>query len=212
VVASQNHDQIGNRAFGERLSALVSFEKLKLAAACVLLSPFTPLLFMGEEFGVKTPFLYFVDHQEPSLLKAVGEGRKAEFESFGWKGETPDPGDPGTFTKSIWKKDIDPDAGRIMNEYYRDLISLSREVRGQMPEVTHDKRKDYIVLHYRDPGLAVILSFASEENYYEPPVGKWECVLQSALYQEARYEGKHCLSGDIFNIAPHSATVLRRAS
>src|SRR5574341_367200 len=86
VVCSQNHDQIGNRMLGERLSNIIPFEGLKLAAGVVLLSPFVPLLFMGEEYGEEAPFLYFVSHSDPDLIEAVRKGRKQEFTAFNWKG------------------------------------------------------------------------------------------------------------------------------
>ncbi|MBX6363410.1 MAG: malto-oligosyltrehalose trehalohydrolase, partial [Gemmatimonadetes bacterium] len=92
VVFAQNHDQIGNRALAERLSSLVPFEGLKLAAATVLLSPFLPLLFMGEEYGETAPFLYFVSHTDPALIEAVRRGRKAEVAPLG--GATPAPPPP----------------------------------------------------------------------------------------------------------------------
>ena len=101
VVFSQNHDQVGNRMQGERLSALAGFEQLKLAAACVLLSPFIPLLFMGEEYGEPAPFLYFVSHTDPDLVEAVRMGRRREFREFQWKGEPPDPQAPESFRKCI---------------------------------------------------------------------------------------------------------------
>ena len=84
VVFSQNHDQVGNRMLGERLSSLVDFESLKLAAGVVLLSPFIPLLFMGEEYGETAPFLYFISHSDPALIEAVRKGRKEEFKEFTW--------------------------------------------------------------------------------------------------------------------------------
>ncbi|MDR3553591.1 MAG: malto-oligosyltrehalose trehalohydrolase, partial [Syntrophobacteraceae bacterium] len=106
VVASQNHDQVGNRMLGERLSTLISFEAQKLAAAVVLLSPFLPLLFMGEEYGEQAPFLYFVDHTDPELREAVRKGRREEFNGFIWQGEPPDPASMETFLKSRldWSK------------------------------------------------------------------------------------------------------------
>src|SRR5262249_23569043 len=91
VVSSQNHDQVCNRAQGERLTALTDFEGLKLAAGLVLLSPYVPLLFMGEEYGETSPFLYFVSHGDPALIDAVRRGRREEFKKFAWQGEPPDP-------------------------------------------------------------------------------------------------------------------------
>ncbi len=100
VVFSQNHDQTGNRLKGERLSSLVSFESLKLAAGVVLLSPYIPLIFMGEEYGETAPFLFFISHSDPELIKAVRQGRKDEFKTFNWKDEPPDPQDIETFMRS----------------------------------------------------------------------------------------------------------------
>ena len=85
---------------GDRLARLVCFESLKLAAGVVLLSPFLPLLFMGEEYGEVAPFLYFVHHGDDGLIEAVRKGRKEEFAAFGWKGEIPDPQDEDTFLRS----------------------------------------------------------------------------------------------------------------
>jgi maltooligosyltrehalose trehalohydrolase len=87
VVCCQNHDQVGNRARGERLSSLFDWESLKLAAGLVLLSPHIPLLFMGEEYNETAPFLYFVSHGDPALIEAVRRGRREEFARFTWEGE-----------------------------------------------------------------------------------------------------------------------------
>jgi maltooligosyltrehalose trehalohydrolase len=93
----QNHDQIGNRAKGERSSHLISPGRLKIAAGLVLTSPFVPLLFQGEEWGASTPFQYFTDHEDPKLGRAVSEGRRSEFSAFAWSAEeVPDPQDPAT--------------------------------------------------------------------------------------------------------------------
>lgn len=100
VVCSQNHDQVGNRMLGERLSQLVSFEALKLAAGATLLSPYIPLLFMGEEYGETAPFLYFIDHGDPALVKAVRQGRKEEFKDFHAVGEPLPPDTLDTFKRS----------------------------------------------------------------------------------------------------------------
>ncbi len=100
VVCNQNHDQVGNRAAGERLTALVTFEELKLAAGITLLSPFVPMLFMGEEYGEPAPFQYFVSHGDPALVEAVRRGRREEFAAFGWQVSVPDPQDEETFRRS----------------------------------------------------------------------------------------------------------------
>ena len=101
IVFSQNHDQVGNRADGERLSTQLSLDALKAAAALVLLSPNIPLLFMGEEYGERAPFLYFIDHSDPGLVEAVRKGRREEFAPFGWREEDiPDPYAVSTFERS----------------------------------------------------------------------------------------------------------------
>mgnify|MGYP006291449427 CR=1 FL=1 len=124
----QNHDQIGNRRLGERMSGLVSFEALKLAAAITLLSPYIPLLFMGEEYGETHPFLYFIDHQDDGLIRAVREGRKKEFSQFGWQQEPPDPQNKQTFIKSriVWSK-RKKGYHRVLWDFYQDLIQLRKQ-------------------------------------------------------------------------------------
>ena len=127
IVCSQNHDQIGNRMLGERLSSLVSFDCLKLAASVLLLSPYVPLIFMGEEYGESAPFLYFVHHENPDLVESVRKGRMEE--SFQSAGEPPDPQSEETFYKSKieWKRRETGDH-RILVDYYKELINLRREI------------------------------------------------------------------------------------
>lgn len=100
IVYAQNHDQVGNRMLGERLSALVGYDELRLAAAVVCLSPFLPMLFMGEEYGERAPFQYFTSHSDADLIEAVRKGRREEFDDFAWEGEVPDPHDEETFRRS----------------------------------------------------------------------------------------------------------------
>ncbi len=128
VVCSQNHDQVGNRAEGERLSALVNFEAQKLAAGITLLSPATPLLFMGEEYGESAPFQYFTSHGDPALVEAVRRGRQEEFASFGWKGTVPDPQNEKTFERSrlhLSLKEKEPH--RTLFVLYSELIRIRNE-------------------------------------------------------------------------------------
>jgi maltooligosyltrehalose trehalohydrolase len=125
VVFLQNHDQIGNRAAGERLDSMLSPGPRKLAAAALLLSPFVPLLFMGEEYGETSPFLYFVSHENEELARAVREGRAREFRSFGWTGELPDPQAESSFERSTLNRG---GATEPRNEWlralYRDLLRI----------------------------------------------------------------------------------------
>jgi maltooligosyltrehalose trehalohydrolase len=128
VVFDQNHDQVGNRPHGERLSRLIGFEAQKLAAGLLLLSPYLPMLFMGEEYGEGAPFLYFTDHGDRALVRAVREGRRAEFAAAAGGREPPDPQARMTFERSR----IDParrEGGRAhrLYELYRTLIALRAE-------------------------------------------------------------------------------------
>jgi len=125
VVCAQNHDQIGNRAQGERLSMLVCLPQLKAIAALTLLSPFVPLLFQGEEWGARTPFLYFTDHQNAELGDAVAAGRSQEFSSFSWQGAVPNPQTLETFERSKldWSE-LDKGSHAELYDWYRQLIRL----------------------------------------------------------------------------------------
>jgi maltooligosyltrehalose trehalohydrolase len=127
VVCNQNHDQVGNRACGERLSTLVNFEAQKLAAGMTLLSPFVPLLFMGEEYGEASPFLYFTSHGDKELAEAVRRGRLLEFSEFGWNAEVPDPQDETTFANSRLQHHLrNTDPHRALRLFYQELIRFRR--------------------------------------------------------------------------------------
>jgi maltooligosyltrehalose trehalohydrolase len=125
----QTHDQVGNRMNGDRLASLTDFESLKLGAGLLILPPFLPMLFMGEEYGEDTPFLYFVDHGDPQLVEAVRQGRKEEFSRFEWTGQPPDPAAVETFEASRldWSK---PPSGRhkMLLAWHKTLVSLRRSL------------------------------------------------------------------------------------
>lgn len=128
VVCLQNHDQIGNRPDGLRVSCILDPSALKLAAALLILSPYVPLLFMGEEYGEKSPFYYFTSHSDPALIKAVREGRKREFEGHHLEKEFVDPQDKVTFDKSkvdldLWMK---PGINQELFSYYKELIGFRK--------------------------------------------------------------------------------------
>ncbi len=127
VICVQNHDQVGNRAAGERLNTLVPFEAVKLAAGLMFAAPAIPLLFMGEEYGETAPFQFFTSFLDRGLADAVRQGRAAEFSRFGWKGTIPDPGVPATFVRSRLSHAL---AGaprhRELREYYRHWLGLRR--------------------------------------------------------------------------------------
>jgi maltooligosyltrehalose trehalohydrolase len=126
-VCIQNHDQIGNQMKGERLSQRISFEGLKLAAGAVLLSPYLPLLFMGEEYGETAPFIYFVSHSDPDLIQAVRAGRKQEFEAFHYADDPPDPESAQTFLSSKLNWQLRNDGKhKVLWDWYRQLINLRK--------------------------------------------------------------------------------------
>jgi maltooligosyltrehalose trehalohydrolase len=139
----QNHDQVGNRAQGERLSQLAPAGRLQAAAALVLTAPFVPMLFMGEEWGARSPFLYFTDHQDPELARAVRDGRRREFQAFGWAPEEiADPQDPETFARSrlVWNE-RERDPHHQILAWHRALIALRRRA----PELS-DGRMDAVAV------------------------------------------------------------------
>jgi maltooligosyltrehalose trehalohydrolase len=150
----QNHDQVGNRARGERSSHLMSPSRLKIGAALVLCGPFVPLLFQGEEFGASAPFRFFTNHIDPELAHSVSEGRRREFEAFGWPPEEVcDPQNPETFARS--KLDwCEParDAHSALLDWHKRLIALRRAV----PELT-DGRLDRTEVRYDEDGRWLIL-------------------------------------------------------
>ena len=128
VVFSQNHDHVGNRMLGERTSELVSFEMQKLLAGAVLVSPYLPMLFMGEEYGETNPFQYFVSHTDPELADAVRKGRKKEFEAFHMEGEAPDPMSEETFEKSKLQWQLtEQEPHKTMLSFYKKLITIRKE-------------------------------------------------------------------------------------
>jgi maltooligosyltrehalose trehalohydrolase len=139
VVFSQNHDQVGNRVRGDRLAGSLTLEQLKLAAACVLLSPSIPLLFMGEEYGEAAPFQYFVSHSDEAIIRAVREGRRQEFSSFGWMDGVPDPQDEATFLRSKVTPELRHEGDhRSLFQFYRNIIRLRRS----LPALGAPKQED----------------------------------------------------------------------
>ena len=124
----QNHDQVGNRATGDRVEQIVGLDRAKVAAALVFTAPFIPMIFQGEEFAASTPFQYFANHQDPELARAVSEGRKREFAAFGWSpDQIPDPEKRETFERSKLNWDDVPcGAHAEMLAWYKQLLQLRR--------------------------------------------------------------------------------------
>ncbi|ASZ15059.1 malto-oligosyltrehalose trehalohydrolase [Chitinophaga pendula] len=174
VVFTQNHDQIGNRLKGERLSVLLSYEALKVAAAAMLLSPFVPLLFMGEEYGERAPFQFFSDYGEESLIAGVREGRRKEFAAFNWEGEIPDPQSEEVFNQS--KLTWETHDGLL--GYYQFLLAF-RKSRPAMQDRTSEGTVVYPgsgqpVLAFERKGngdrLLILLNFDKAPQEYRLPL------------------------------------------
>ena len=168
VVCLQNHDQIGNRATGDRLTASLSYGKLAIGAVLTLTSPFTPMLFMGEEFGASTPWQFFTSHPEPELGKATAEGRIKEFERMGWDpAVVPDPQDPETFQRSKlnWDEAGEGDHARLL-QLYKDLAQLRRNTPeladGGFGETSVEFDDDEHWLQFSRGSVRVVCNFGDE--------------------------------------------------
>jgi maltooligosyltrehalose trehalohydrolase len=123
----QNHDQVGNRAQGDRLGSVVSFEAVKLAAALLFVTPALPLLFMGEEYGETAPFQFFTSFLERQMAEAVRRGRTEEFKRFAWQGTVPDPGEPSTFVRSRLNHSLAlAPRHRELRDFYSHWLALRR--------------------------------------------------------------------------------------
>jgi maltooligosyltrehalose trehalohydrolase len=191
VVFAQNHDQVGNRMLGERLSTLVGFEALKLTAGAVLLSPYIPLLFMGEEYGEESRFLYFVDHTDPGLITAVREGRKEEFRAFQWKGEPPDPQSPATFfnCKLKWEKRAQK-RHKVLLDFHRLLIRLRQgipalaQLNKENMEVSGMEEEGVFLFRrwYRESHVFCATNFSKRDQTFQArlPLGRWRKVIDSS--------------------------------
>jgi maltooligosyltrehalose trehalohydrolase len=191
VVFSQNHDQVGNRLLGERLSRLTSFEGLKLAAGVVFLSPYVPLLFMGEEYGEEAPFPYFISHGDPELVEAVRRGRREEFSSFQWAQEPPDPQDEGTFRSArLDRSRRGKDPNRSLYRLYRELLAL-RKSHPVLSRMNKDRQEfnsleeEKVLVQRRweesDEIVAVYHFGETPQRISLPlPQGEWNKLLDSA--------------------------------
>lgn len=223
VVFAQNHDQVGNRMMGDRLSTLVPFDTLKLAAGVVLLSPFIPLLFMGEEYGEEAPFYFFSSFEDLGLVNAVRVGRREEFKRFGWKGEPPDPQAESTFLASKLRRDLAVSGHHsVLMQYYAQLIALRNGCRPlawldkkTMELEVHEKERLLLMRRWlQDDEVIVIFGFAdrSVECPLAIPGGRWRKLLDSS---EACWHGggscvpDHLESGGLTTLeVPASAVVV----
>lgn len=161
VIFAQNHDQVGNRLEGNRISTQVSYEALKLLAATILLAPQVPLLFMGEEYGEKNPFQYFIHHSDKELVEIIRKGRKEEFHYFNWEGEVPDPQAEETFQqcKLSWAFEQDEQAAALL-KFYKHLIAL----RKKHPALQGHEKGSIEVFH---PEKSKVLSFTRQHDQHQ---------------------------------------------
>jgi maltooligosyltrehalose trehalohydrolase len=184
VVCAQNHDQVGNRILGERLSQLTDFEGLKLAAGVILLSPYIPLLFMGEEYGENHPFLYFTDHSDPGLVEGVRKGRREEFAAWGGEGESPDPQAERTFQQSKLDHAVKRKGHHVvLRRLHRDLLrlrnslpALSNTNKERMEVISFEKSKVLFMRRWEDQcEVFTIFNFCGEATTICLPVpeGQW---------------------------------------
>ena len=196
VVCLQNHDQIGNRAQGDRLSTIVPLAAAKMAAALLFATPALPLLFMGEEYGETSPFQFFTSFLDPALVEAVRRGRAAELARFGWEGKIPDPAEPATFLRSRLSH---PLAGaprhRELRDYYRQWLSLRRS----HPALgAHGKQRtrcdvdpDNSVLTLRrlapgSPGVCLVANLTAAPVPFAPHSADWRVLIDS---EDKRFAG-----------------------
>lgn len=193
VVFLQNHDQVGNRAVGDRIDQIVGLPRAKVGLALVLMAPFLPMIFQGEEFAASTPFQYFAHHEDKDLAQAVSDGRKREFAAFGWDGdEVPDPEDRATFERSKlnWGE-LHEGIHSEMHAWVRDLIHLRRSAGGlnngdlQGERVDFSEEKRWLVMSRG----AITLMMNVGEHSVELP-NQEELPLRLASGPGIRMEGK----------------------
>jgi maltooligosyltrehalose trehalohydrolase len=198
IVFSQNHDQVGNRLLGDRLCRLAGFEGTKLAAGAVLLSPFIPLLFMGEEYGEPAPFPYFISHTDARLVEAVRKGRRQEFRASAWDKGPPDPQAQKTFQSARLNHRLrGEDPHRTLFELYKRLIRLRGEIpslarldKEAMEVIGDDKKRLLYVRRWSgEDGVFMLFNFSSSEAVFDLPLAHrhWTKLCDSA---EEKWRGQ----------------------
>ena len=217
VTFLQNHDQVGNRAAGDRMNQNMSVDRAVAAATWLLTQPFTPMLFMGEEYGASTPWQFFTAHPEPELGEAVAEGRKAEFAAMAWDHDTvPDPQDPRTFERSKldWSEIHEGDHERVLRAH-RELIALRKAT----PELTDprwqtvatqasDDEQWFVLKRMAEPGSehgVVVALNLSDEQRELPLLGGDTARMLFASGAEPGFTG----TAGTVTVAPETAVVVR---
>ena len=202
----QNHDQVGNRALGDRLRQIVGFDRAMIAAALVLLSPFIPMIFQGEEWAASSPFQYFADHDDPEMARLVAEGRKNEFAAFGWDpAQIPNPEKRETFLRSKlnWNEALEGEHAEML-AWYRALIHLRRTtpcLNNGEPGHTHvlfDEQEK--TLSMERGNITVACNLGQSRKLFKVP-GNCEVLLRSS--NEAHFHGENLL------LPPNSTAILR---
>jgi maltooligosyltrehalose trehalohydrolase len=231
VVCVQNHDQVGNRAQGDRLHHLADFEATKLAAGLLLLSPFMPLIFMGQEHNEANRFLYFTSHSDEQLIRAVRTGRREEFAAFAWQQEVPDPQAESTFqdSRTTLLREL-TDEQQVIRTLYQSLLELRRNSAAMRFARQGDTRvqaeliNEVLHLHYpsiceQDSAEELLVLFSlspKKQNAKLPPGGStWDCIFDSA---DARWLGPGrfkrdedgCQPGSTVPLAGHTFTIFQR--
>lgn len=206
VVSMQNHDQVGNRMLGERITAIASPDRVRLAAAAILLSPFVPMLFMGEEYGEKAPFQYFTSHGDTDLIAAVRKGRLEEFDDFSWEGDPPDPQDVETFERSKlnWKL-VERDEHAALWRLYRRLLAIRRHTPalrrldlGALETMADDEKLVLVMRRWAGEEQALVaLNFSDRTQTVPAPAGEWDALIDTG----AKIEGER------LTLPPHSFAV-----
>ncbi len=211
LVYAQNHDQVGNRMLGDRLSESVNFEQQKLAAATVILSPYRPFLFMGEEYGDSARFPYFISHTDERLVNAVRRGRLHEYSRFNWKGSPPDPQDEGTFQSAKLNHHLKGEGEhQVLWEFYRELI----RIRKSSPSLAAVPRDQIEVIELGEKVMGIrrtgngeetflVLNFSDGSVGVDLPKGNWSKELDSAA---ERWNGP----GESDAVQPSSAVLWRK--
>ncbi|MBL1173620.1 malto-oligosyltrehalose trehalohydrolase [Pantanalinema sp. GBBB05] len=218
IVFSQNHDQIGNRILGDRLTQILSFEALKLVAGTVLLSPYVPLLFMGEEYGDTAPFLYFISHSEPELIKLIQRSKAEEFRAKGFAEESYDPQDPETFHRSQLNWEMQQSGQhQILWQFYQRLIHLRRtnstlnKLSKKGLSISSCESEQLLMIHRssEDGQVFYIFNFSDCQVEFEAslPTNDWHKILDSS---DERWSGLGAILPD--TLAPFQPLKIQASS
>ncbi len=221
IVFSQNHDQVGNRMLGERTSGLVSFEAQKLMAAAVIISPYLPMLFMGEEWSEPHPFQYFVSHGDEDLCAAVRKGRKEEFAAFHLEGEAPDPVAEETFNHSKLQWNLKGEGQhKVMLDYYKILLHLRKThpvfktLNRKNIAIEIDEEKQALIIHrwQEDNAIFCFLNFSKQPQTLSfNSASKHQIILASS---DEKWNGSKASSVEAATVTlqPESILILSDAS